>query len=84
MKAELALIARNDQLEKEISDVRALGLKALKLVRIGALGAVCPSCGAKVSKPCYGNGPLWPPHEVRGTQAMKDLEEVLAEMADVL
>jgi hypothetical protein len=57
----VAQVAENDQL-------RAAMREALRLLEGGPLTVVCPSCGAKEDKPCYGNGPM-PPHEIRRVRA---------------
>lgn len=84
MNGDPGLLARNDQLEKELADLRGKFFEALKFVRLGALGATCDSCGAKPSKHCYGNGPMWPPHRGRHEKALKELDELLAKAADVV
>ena len=50
MNNDPGILARNDQLEKELDDLRAKFLEALKFVRLGALGTTCDACGAKPSK----------------------------------
>lgn len=84
MNADSGLLARNDQLEKEVGDLRAVLFEALKLVRLGPLGVTCESCGSKPAKYCYGNGPMAVPHRGRNELAVRKLDEMLAEAADVI
>ena len=83
MNAEAGLLARNDQLEKEVANLRAKFFEALKLVRLGALGVTCSSCGAKPTRFCYGNGPMAETHRGRNELAVEQLDELLTEAADV-
>jgi hypothetical protein len=70
----LAAVAENDQL-------RAAVREALRLLEGGPLTVVCPSCGAKENKPCYGNGPMIPGHEVRRMVARESGINTLREVA---
>lgn len=70
MSTEVALRAENDQLRAAIST-------ALRIIRKGSRGVVCPACGAKSDKPCWGNGPRAVSHEGRRRQAMEELEGTL-------
>lgn len=70
MNGELALQAKNDQLLSVIRD-------ALHLVNVRALGVVCPACGAKVGRSCYGNGPMAVPHEGRTNEAHAETRRIL-------
>lgn len=70
MSAEAALQAQNDQLLSAIRD-------ALRLVNVRALGVICPACGAKVGRSCYGNGPMAVPHEGRTNEAHAETRRIL-------
>jgi hypothetical protein len=70
MSGEDALRAKNDQLLSGIRD-------ALHLVNVKALAVVCPSCGSKIGRSCYGNGPMAVPHPGRTVLAQEELKRVL-------
>jgi hypothetical protein len=70
MSAEDALRAQNDQLLSFVRD-------ALHLVNVKALGVVCPACGAKVGRSCYGNGPMAVPHGGRTNEAQAEVRRIL-------
>jgi hypothetical protein len=82
LNPDAGLLAKNDQLEKEVTDLRAKFFEALKLVKLGALGVTCESCGAKPAKCCYGNGPMAFPHHGRNELAVRQLDELLSKAAD--
>jgi len=70
VSGEDALRAKNDQLVSFIRD-------ALRLTTVKALGVVCPACGSKVGRSCYGNGPMAIPHEGRTRQAQDEVHRIL-------
>jgi hypothetical protein len=84
LDAELALVAKNDQLDRHVTQLRDVLWNALRLVRLGAWGTTCDACGSKPGKPCYGNGPMAIGHQGRNDKAVRELEEILAEACDVL
>ena len=70
MSEGVAIQAKNDQLVSAIRD-------ALHLTNVRALGVICPACGSKVGRSCYGNGPMTVPHEGRTNKAHDELKKVL-------
>lgn len=45
--------------------------------------AICPTCGAKPGRPCYGNGPMPPnSHRDRGIRALLDEIDRLRDQLD--
>lgn len=65
-----ALRAENDQLRSALRE-------ALRLSDENGLGVVCGSCGAKVGRSCYGNGPMAQSHEARTRAAVNQVREIL-------
>lgn len=65
-----ALRAENDQLRSALRE-------ALRLSDPNGLGVVCESCGAKVGRSCYGNGPMAESHESRSRVAVNRVREIL-------
>lgn len=68
----MALQAENDQLRSALRE-------ALHLVNVKGLGVVCGSCGAKVGRSCYGNGPMAEPHGIRTLTAASRVKTILLE-----
>jgi hypothetical protein len=76
VSAEVALRAKNDQLLSGVRD-------ALRLASVKGLGVLCPACGAKVGRSCYGNGPMAVPHEGRTALAQEELKKILLNCLDM-
>jgi hypothetical protein len=72
VNAEVSLRAENDQLRSALRE-------ALRLTNVRALGVVCGSCGSKVGRSCYGNGPMAEPHGVRTQTAESQVKVILLE-----
>lgn len=70
VSGEAALRAEVDQLRSSLRD-------ALRLTNVKGLGVVCESCGAKIGRSCYGNGPMAYPHEGRNRMASDGVRQIL-------
>jgi len=70
VSAEAGLRAEIDQLRSSVRD-------ALHLTNVKGLGVVCDSCGAKIGRSCYGNGPMAYPHESRTRLASEQVRRIL-------
>lgn len=71
-----AEIRLNAVLEEIADPVLRAVFEAYGLLRQGALGTVCDSCGSKPGKPCYGGGPM-PAHAGRKDKAVSQARQVL-------
>lgn len=61
----------------EIDQLRSAVREALHLCNVRGLGVPCESCGAKVGRSCYGNGPMARPHDARTHAAEEQARQIL-------
>lgn len=59
---------------------RALAGDALKILKLGGVSVICPVCGSKQLKPCYGHGPMPTTHPGRDAVARDQLAVLLTEI----
>jgi len=79
----VGVLAENDQLKTALRKARDLAREGRAIIELGGVAVLCPACGSKKFKPCYGNGLMARTHEDRDAVARRELAGILAEITEM-